>query len=44
MQEYVANSAFLAQANNEKNAGSVLNAQIKERFSSLNGAMLVMFE
>jgi len=42
MKEYVADSVFLAQANNEK-GDDATKAAIKERFSAINGAMLVMF-
>lgn len=42
MTQYLANSEFLAQANNEKGTEAV-KAPIKARFSALNGTMLVMF-
>jgi len=39
LKTYLADSVFLPYVNNEKN----YTASIKERFSSLNGALLVMF-
>ena len=42
MSEYLADSVFLAQANNEKGTDEV-KASIKARFSALSGAMLVKF-
>ena len=42
MPEYLSGSVFLADENNEKGTDEA-KADVKSRFSALNGAMLVMF-